>query len=695
MTNERNNINYNRLENRTQVRNDKYSLESLPIDGTAALKASPQFIDPTSENTNHTLIDTVPRMSSWGVQVLPGIYGKKRPSFGWQPFQHYRMRWHDPRYTGDIQWLFSGRCNLIAITGRVSAGLGQSLAVIDFDTQRGYENAVQAFIDEFGRVFAVRSSRGGHIWIFIEDGVLKNSSTNDNDAYRIKDAEVLGRNKVIVLPPSVKIADDGTTYAYEFDERTDPYTPPPVVSIADLQRALPLRTEGGEIYKYQKHTTARYTPTAQGQADRNALAEYRRTASTETQGKRNTTTFNYMGCLLRQGYSVNEARQEVTAAMIQTGLDASEIERTVQSAIKGFNAPQTTKRAAIWKHARAYANAQTWGGRNGKRDRAVFGALVERCKLDADAQGAYRATMREVAELADISKGAAERGINALLDARLIENVSRASDNTEWHTAGRYVFTENVTSWDTNALKGLGDEGYSVPLIDKGTQTGKTLAALRNTLGHIGVKIYRYLCSQDTPCRVADIARAIGHHRHTVTDYLSADRELISRGLIHKNGYLYTAMPDAMKLEHTAQDTGAYDAQAQRTDRYNHERQVRLMQIIYKARRTFEYHNMGGKGASLPKVTEYREMYKGKVIEFSQADSPSAGDELEQWLQAMISDCESAGGVIREDTNEAPQDASTPHEPMYMPEYGDVMHPSPDDYEAYADMIFSEDFRHE
>lgn len=67
-----------------------------------------------------------------------------------------------------------------------------------------------------------------------------------------------------------------------------------------------------------------------------------------------------------------------------------------------------------------------------------------------------------------------------------------------------------------------------------------------------------------------------------------------------------------MRLEGIAVDTGAYEVQAERAQRFNNERQVRLMQVIYKARLQYEYKSMQLSGKDLPKISEYRKRYTGR-----------------------------------------------------------------------------------
>lgn len=141
--------------------------------------------------------------------------------------------------------------------------------------------------------------------------------------------------------------------------------------------------------------------------------------------------------------------------------------------------------------------------------------------------------------------------------------------------------------------------------------------ALRNTLGHIAIEIYIYLSEQLEPCRVCDISRALGNHRSTISNYLKADNDLVKLGMVKKVGHFYSVQPDIIALEHIAQDTGAYEVQQERANRFDNERQVRLMQIIYKARLQYEYSNMQMSGKTLPTVTAYRKRHNetsSKVI---------------------------------------------------------------------------------
>lgn len=583
--------------------------------GSSALAV--QWIAP-DETDNYSLLTIVHRLSQWGIQILPAIYGKKQTSFKWTPFQNTRMQWH--LYPDDMRFMFAGNTNLVTITGRVSAGRGKSLVVIDFDDSDLFRRAVQASYANFGQVFAVNSSRGGHLWFFVSDGEIVNSSTNASDEKRIHNVDILGRNKFAVLPPSAKIDENGKKHHYTFHDATDETEPPPLASIAELQNALGhlLIQQNGKPYEIRRYSKTRRT--AQGDTDRTTLAEYRRTARTTQSDNRNNVTANYMKVLLRQGHDKYEAANEVRLAMVQTKLSISEIDKTINSIIKSYKPAKQSKQSATWKHALAYWHDAQWQGRTASRDKAVFQALVDRCKVDANSEGIFIASVRQIADKADISRGSAGRALQHMQDSNLIIRQNRSTEHAEYQDASEWVFSDIVAKWDTNALKGLIGEGYSVPQNNK---LDDILGTLRNTLGHIAIAIYEYLCSQSESCRASTIAREIGHNRSTVSKYLKSDNQLVDSGLVHKDGYFYSAPQlDMMRLEGIAADTGAYEVQAERAKRFNNERQVRLMQVIYKSRLQYEYKAMQLSGKDLPKISEYRKRHTGrheKVIEFSKA----------------------------------------------------------------------------
>ncbi len=276
-----------------------------------------------------------------------------------------------------LPFLFEG-ANLAVICGKLS----RNLFVIDCDTHRTFQWVRQELQSRKIAPWIVSSNRGGHYWLLSTDGEVQNSRP-------LPDIQIIGQNQYIVAPPSLHPKGE---IVYHWVQR--PGKLPPVVSL-DLLDFLPSLE----------------------------LLPARRTALPQVANK----------VLVEQDpgdYSSN-SEAEFAAAMSLAKAGCSEPE--IIAAFEHHQPPhfRSKKDGAEWMKRyllpRAFEYAQTdpdpdryekwararpWPGRTGTTDKWVFLALCHRLRLER--RPAFRATVREIAELAQVNTKTVSKSLKRL-----------------------------------------------------------------------------------------------------------------------------------------------------------------------------------------------------------------------------------------------------------------------------------------
>jgi hypothetical protein len=116
-----------------------------------------------------------------------------------------------------------------------------------------------------------------------------------------------------------------------------------------------------------------------------------------------------------------EALKRLTPTAMQSGLSSTEIRRNIRNAYSQQREPAREQnplatRVLNWQAAQAFALKKRWVGKAGTTDRQVLSALIERAKV-ANENGTFRATERELSEMARKGRNAVRRSLNRMKDS--------------------------------------------------------------------------------------------------------------------------------------------------------------------------------------------------------------------------------------------------------------------------------------
>lgn len=328
--------------------------------------------------------DNAIQLHELGFNVFPVPHAKKG-GWPWRQFQYTRVH---PKH---LLPLFEGRCNLAIMTGRTS----HNLFVIDCETEAAFRAQGQKLCQANIPIWSVRSGGGGHYYLRCTEGEVANIHN-----HQLKDIEIRGNRCYVLAPPSVH---PDTGVIYQWGEREGNI--PPEVSLAAIDW-LPLK-----LATHAKRDN-QYMPTVFPELSAQTRDFI---VNGAPEGKRNNRLFAAACDMAGNNYDDYTIRQILRPVAIACGLPSRETEDTLKSALSRDREPakksQTPEKPKHWQKAVAWAKQQPWQGRTGQTDRAVFLACCERARLASNENGVFRASVREVAELARITKETASRSL--------------------------------------------------------------------------------------------------------------------------------------------------------------------------------------------------------------------------------------------------------------------------------------------
>jgi hypothetical protein len=288
------------------------------------------------------------------------------------------------------------RANLAVLCGRLS----RNLFVLDCDESRLFERIGWELKNRKISPWIVASERGGHYWLLSDGGEVKNK---DN---ALPGLQVIGNHQYVVAPPSVH----PTGLIYSWINRDGDI--PPLVTLESLD-FLPDLTLVSTLRG--KLPSVAHRVLIDGE-----LGNYATNSEAELAAAMS---------LAKAGYSEDEIislfEQYLPPHFASKRDPTAWFERyMLPKAIAFADAKPMSDDLKDWAESRA------WPGRTGETDKRVFLALCHRARLDG--RKCFRASIREVAEIANISKNTAVLGIHRLINGGLIsyagtDEKSRAS----------------------------------------------------------------------------------------------------------------------------------------------------------------------------------------------------------------------------------------------------------------------------
>lgn len=242
-------------------------------------------------------------------------------------------------------------------------------------------------------------------------------------------------------------------------------------------------------------------------------------------------------------------------------------------------ADQVTARSGI-AHSSSYvqwAQSQPWPGRTGATDRAVFLALCERMRMERGMP--FRASIREVAELAGVNKETAMNAIKRLLAQGIVCFSNGPYDGHAGASHYRLVLPEEVITTRTVGVT-YTPVGVNVRSSDTGHDVWHSRA-----LGKSAQSCWAALCEAGT-LTVAELAARTGRTPPTIRRVLARLAEFGLAQADNKNWQVLDVASDA--LDRIALELGTSGRGEARTERHQEERQKWASSRILEQKRRWQ-----------------------------------------------------------------------------------------------------------
>ncbi len=417
----------------------------------------------------------------------------------------------------------------------------------------------------------MQTARGLHFWFLSRDGELANVK---REGYEIR-----GNSGYVAAPEHVH--PDGVIYTLVQREKQLP----PMLSIAELNW-LPLET----VIK----TRRRYARVEPGELDFPSELDFLSRRNREfvlhaaPRGERNNRLFAAACDFAANDVSQRDAESYLIPAARRAGLDAREIQNTINSAYSRDRQPAKQKLverdAPPWVRAQAFAEQHCWRSLVSTRGTVskhtahrVFLALVERARRDNS--NVFRASVREVAELANINRKTSTKAISALIENNYIEYIEHVdTKKCNKDTAAKTLkFTKNCCTntplpphWRVGS--GVFSQQFSQQHHDVFTPRALPPSA---------AKVWKHILERESTVTCA--AAALNLNKSTVSRSL---RALERAGLARKTEkklWLGISADDDKLAEIAAQFGTRGKAQA-RKDKHADERATFVSLKVYRAR---------------------------------------------------------------------------------------------------------------
>jgi len=251
------------------------------------------------------------------------------------------------------------------------------------------------------------TARGGHIYLRSSTGEVLSIASGLMD-----NCEVRGAGGYVLAPPSLH----PSGVLYEWIVREGPNIP-----VIEPSRIDFLKDTSG------KRLSLRVVPAAKGRPQIVAVSpcsplsaktrDYLVNGAVLPQGTRNNRLFAAACDLLGCGYSTHEVESLLMPLALAGGLLKYEICATLESAASRPRMPARPSDASPlpssarwdWRLPLLFASLHRWEGKSISHQRALFLAMVERCRVGVSEHGVFRASIRELAVMARMSVNTVQR----------------------------------------------------------------------------------------------------------------------------------------------------------------------------------------------------------------------------------------------------------------------------------------------
>lgn len=490
-----------------------------------------------------------------GLNVFPVKEFSKLP-FTWKVLITTRL------YAPQVLDCFVDKCNIAVMCGRTS----HNLVILDCETKlASYKHQIE-FNRRKLKPWFVQTPHGFHFYFLSADGELQNVQARDMPMGG--NAEIRASGCYCLMPPS-KILDGKTGEVLEYSWIYKQGALPPVYTIAQLDW-LPLTH-----YTSKPPATSNNITACLSQRNQDFIE------SGSEVGERNNRLFACACDMCAHDFDESDATELLLEACYKSGYDTSFTEKqarsTIKSAFSKQRQPATTKRIPTWQRMLSFANDHEW------KKMSACGVTVsaQSLKLTFVALCAcskhyitpvFRASERELAELAHLSQPTIHKAIVCLLHHGYIKRASKDNVGTNL-----FVFNDAICC-----------KNYSLLILDSSSeqilQQTKTDVFTKDGLGDISKRVYQAI--EDKDMQPAMIAKQLNIYRSSVTRALA---KLQAAGLAKKVGRMWTALPfeDVSKMVVRRVE----ERTAKRKEQFGNERAKRATGLLLIAKSRWENRN--------------------------------------------------------------------------------------------------------
>lgn len=519
-------------------------------------------------------LDTAQMFHSIGFNVFPLGYGTKNSfPYPWGRLNYTRLS------EQSLPRAFAGAANLAVMMGATS----NNLFVLDCETPTIFEQFISELECRDVPICAVRSARGGHLYLRAE-GVVQNIPSGS-----IEHVEVRGTNGYVLLPPSLHPT--GVFYRFHRWEQAQP----PLIDISQIDFLVNRKQQPVNLQLRKTHRT--FPTTRESMLTRKTRA-YLQSGDSIPEGSRNTRLFSAATDMMGCGFGRQETLNLLSPIATRSGLSLAETQRTLSNASikiclshKLLPLASTTpaleidqeksdpKIEALWAFA---MNAPVTPGRKGDSERRILLAMVALYKRGANHQGLFRGSQREWLEMAHLSDyHSSEQALVRLQQAAPERpSVLRSGGIDKLSGARLWQIAEWVFIEGQRLLRECNPRAASVRGTgEMGVDTLNNADYLeRGALGVNGYRIYAMLCKTGQALSLKQLASLTHLTVDTVRYHLREERPLRREGLVQirgaKRNRLYIALPKAHELLNVQISTacGTLGKSAKRRQKHAQER---------------------------------------------------------------------------------------------------------------------------
>ena len=394
---------------------------------------------------------------------------------------------------------------------------------------------------------------GGQYWLLCAEGEVQNSKAGKID--------ILGNHKYTVAPPSVH----PSGMLYEWIDRPGPL--PLLVSIADID-FLPLQlasTVRREARVEKKHALP---PVANAVLIEGYVSGYASHSEAEYAAVLSLASTGFSDEMICEIFRVHQPPH-------YTKKGARHFQKyTLDKAREYLKQQEKPQQQAVAIPFIEWAMQTTWAARTGNTDRAVFLALCERYQRDRTMP--FRASMRELAERANLSKEAVQRSLHRLQENQIVTCAGKDKEAG----SNQYRLTAETIQSQSGVCK-VHTLGVTTPSVC--TLHTPHDAWNNRALGQSGLFCYQQL--QQQPGTVAELAQRLGKERSTVSRTL---HRLEEHGLACSDGKAWKALEvTPERLDRIALLCGTAGKSAARVQKHREERATRASLIVMQQKERF------------------------------------------------------------------------------------------------------------